>query len=117
MIRVKRIYDKPEKSDGARILVDRLWPRGASKREVRVDMWLKDVAPSPDLRIWFSHDRKKFSEFKILYVRELKDKKDILGQIKQMAGEKNVTLLYAAKDPKCNHAIVLCDYLNKNVRA
>jgi len=116
MIRMKRIYDKPEKSDGARILVDRLWPRGVSKKIAQVDAWLNDVAPSPDLRIWFSHDREKFSRFKKLYVRELKDKKDILGQIRQMAVKGNVTLLYAAKDPKYNHAVILCDYLNKNMR-
>lgn len=113
MIQIKRIYDKPDKGDGVRILVDRLWPRGVSKRAAQVDAWLKDIAPSPGLRIWFSHDREKFSEFRKLYVRELRDKKDILGKIQQMAGKKNMTLLCAAKDPKCNHAIILRDYLNK----
>ena len=113
MIRIKRIYDKPEKGDGVRILVDRLWPRGVSKATAQVDLWSKDVAPSPELRVWFSHDPKKFERFKKLYVEELKEKEDALEKIKQTGKAKNATLLYAARDPKCNHALVLCEYLNK----
>ena len=114
MIQIKRIYEKPEKRDGARILVDRLWPRGISKKTSGIDLWLKDAAPSPELRVWFSHDPDRFAEFKKRYTNELKRKTNALKTIKQLEKKQRLaTLLYAAKDLKCNHAIVLRDYLKK----
>ena len=114
MIKIKRVYDKPDKNDGVRILVDRLWPRGISKHAARIDQWLKDVAPTPELRQWFSHDPAKFKEFKKAYSRQLLEKRAILKDIKRLAQQHGiVSLLYAAKDPQCNNAVVLRDYLKR----
>ncbi|HEX8993933.1 MAG TPA: DUF488 family protein [Candidatus Paceibacterota bacterium] len=111
MITIKRAYDKPEKADGKRILVDRLWPRGLSKEKLKLDGWEKDLAPSPALRIWFGHDPKRWAEFKKRYRAELKDKKDELRAFKQSA--RHITLIYGAKDPERNHALVLKEALEK----
>lgn len=114
MIKIKRIYNKPEKEDGFRILVDRLWPRGLSKERAKVDLWLKDVAPSDKLRTWFSHDPKKWGDFQNKYKNELKDKREVIQRIKQIEKEKKlVTLLYSAKDEEHNNAIVLREVLQK----
>ncbi len=108
MISIKRVYDAPERSDGFRVLVDRLWPRGVSKETSRIDLWLKDVAPSKQLREWFSHDPAKWEEFRKRYSVELKDKQELLKQIRAIEKrEKTVTLLYAAKDKEHNQAVVL----------
>jgi uncharacterized protein YeaO (DUF488 family) len=108
MIRVKRIYDRYEKGDGFRILVDRLWPRGVSKNKAKVNLWLKEIAPSDKLRKWFSHDPKKWEEFKKKYKNELKNKKMLIEKIKRIEKEKGtVTLLFSAKDKEHNNAIVL----------
>lgn len=108
MIKIKRIYNKPEKEDGYRILVDRLWPRGLSKNKARIDLWLKEIAPSDTLRKWFSHDPLKWKQFKEKYKIELKHKKELIDKIKQIEKEKrNITLLYSAKDEKHNNAVVL----------
>ena len=116
MIKIKRVYDKPDTNDGVRILVDRLWPRGISKQAARIDQWLKDVAPTPALRQWFSHDPAKFQEFKQAYRGQLRRKRAILPDIKRLARQHGVvSLLYAAKDPQCNNAVVLRDYLKKSV--
>lgn len=113
MITIKRIYDKPEKKDGFRILADRLWPRGLSKEKAKIDLWLKEIAPSNELRKWFSHDPKKWNDFKKKYKSELRDKPE-LEKIKQIEKEeKTLTLLYSAKDEKHNNAIVLKEELNK----
>lgn len=109
---IKRIYDIPSKSDGYRILVDRLWPRGVSKEVAQLDEWDKDVAPSSDLRIWFGHKPERFEEFAIKYREELSHNKEELLRIKHLLKLHNVTLLYAAKNPQVNHAIVLKDYIN-----
>ena len=115
MIKLKRIYDKPTKDDGFRILVDRLWPRGLSKANSRVDLWLKDVAPTDRLRKWFSHDPKKWQEFQIKYKSELKEKAELVQQIEQIEKEHGiVTLLYAAMDEKHNNAVVLSQILTKS---
>jgi uncharacterized protein YeaO (DUF488 family) len=111
VLNVKRIYDKPEKADGFRILVDRLWPRGLSKQKARVDEWLKDIAPSDDLRKWFSHDLKKWETFKKCYFEELENKSDIIQAIIKKVEEGPVTLLYAAKEEKLNNAVALKEYL------
>ena len=114
MIRVKRVYDQASKEDGFRILVDRLWPRGLSKGKAKVDLWLKEVAPSDDLRKWFSHDPKKWQEFKKRYENELKSKQELLREIKQAEKEKGtVTILYSAKDEEHNQAVALFVFLQK----
>lgn len=111
MVQIKRIYEAPDKNDGLRILVDRLWPRGVSKEKAALDDWLKDVAPSPELRTWFGHKPERFEEFKARYLLELKDNQ-VAKELKETVKKsKNVTLLYGARDPKINHAQVLLDFL------
>jgi len=114
MIKIKRIYEEASTEDGFRILVDKLWPRGMSKDKAKVDLWLKEVAPSDDLRKWFSHDPQKWQEFKKRYGKELKDKQDLLRIIKQ-ADEENgtVTILYSAKDEEHNQAVALAAFLQE----
>ncbi|HEX9756639.1 MAG TPA: DUF488 domain-containing protein [Nitrospiria bacterium] len=108
MIKVKRVYALPEKKDGYRILVDRLWPRGLPKEKAKIDLWLKEIAPTDQLRKWFSHDPKKWDEFKAKYRTELKDKKESLEKVRKLEREeKIITFLYAAKDQKHNNAVAL----------
>lgn len=110
VIKIKRIYESPGKEDGFRILVDRLWPRGLSKEKAKMDLWLKDIAPSDALRKWFAHDPKKWTDFKKKYFQELNDKKGSLSEIIQKL-QGNVTLLFAAKDEKYNNAQALKEYI------
>jgi len=111
MLRLKRIYDPPTPDDGYRILVDRLWPRGVRKDAAALDLWLKDIAPSPELRTWFAHDPAKFADFTHRYQAEL-DHNPAVAQLRDLIrAHSTVTLLYAAKDPAINHAVVLRDYL------
>ncbi len=112
-INIKRIYDESSTDDGFRVLVDRLWPRGISKQRAKLDLWLKDVAPSTELRQWFAHEPAKFKEFSARYQTEL-DKNLALAELKDIVKKHGkVTLLYSAKDPKLNQAAVLKDYLDK----
>ncbi|MBC9930482.1 DUF488 domain-containing protein [Chitinophaga qingshengii] len=111
MIQTKRVYEDFSESDGYRILVDRLWPRGLTKEKAHVDEWLKDIAPSDALRKWFHHETGKFSEFRTRYLAELKDKKELLEEIRQRAKHHRVTLLYGAKDTEHNQAQVLLEVL------
>lgn len=105
---IKRVYEQALPSDGFRILIDRLWPRGLSKARADLDIWLKDIAPSTELRKWFNHDPEKWPEFKRKYKQELKNHKDALQLLKHLIKEKKkVTLLYAAHDENYNNAIVL----------
>jgi uncharacterized protein YeaO (DUF488 family) len=114
MIRIKRIYEQAAEEDGFRILVDRLWPRGLSKENAKVDLWLKEVAPSGELRKWFSHDPAKWAEFKEKYGEELAAKQPLLREIRQMETEKGaVTLLYSARDVEHNNAVALQAVLEK----
>lgn len=114
MIKIKRIYERPSKDDGYRILIDRLWTRGLSKEKARIDIWLKEIAPSNELRKWFSHDPKKWQDFQKKYEKELKKKSELLKKIKKMNKERKIiTLLYSAKDEKHNNAIVLKNALQK----
>ena len=106
-ILTKRIYEAAADSDGYRILVDRLWPRGISKNEAHLDDWIKEVAPTDRLRKWFDHDPEKFDGFEKKYREELKDKVEIIEKIRRKAADKTVTLLYGAKDTEHNQAIVL----------
>jgi len=113
MLRIKRIYDKPEPSDGYRVLVDRLWPRGLSKERAALDEWLKEIAPSPTLRTWFGHEPARFAEFKARYKAEL-SANPAVEQISHLLHQhQTVTLLYGARDPKHNHTIVLQEYVSK----
>lgn len=110
-IRLKRIYDKKADQDGVRILVDRLWPRGIDKQEAGIDLWLKEVAPSTELRRWFGHDPAKWKEFRERYRGELKANEAALESLRERARTETITLLYAAKDTAHNHAVALRDFL------
>ncbi|MCL2689079.1 MAG: DUF488 domain-containing protein [Chitinispirillia bacterium] len=113
-LQIKRIYDAESPKDGIRILVDRLWPRGIKKSDAHLDYWFKEITPSPELRKWFGHLPERFEEFSKKYIHELENNKTQIRQIKDMLKSKNVTLLYAAKSPRINHAIVLRNYIMQN---
>ena len=113
MINIKRIYDAPVPADGRRVLVDRLWPRGVSKDKARIDEWLKEVAPSDELRKWFGHDPEKWEEFRRRYREELKDHEGLLAQLRSEVRKGAVTLLFAAKDAEHNNAVVLKELLTQ----
>lgn len=114
-IAIKRIYEDSSKNDGYRILVDRLWPRGVSKEEANLDEWDKNIAPSTELRKWFDHKEERLQEFTLRYKEELMSQKDALNQILKIAQTQKVTLLYGAKDPEINQAVVLKNILNQQV--
>lgn len=114
---IKRIYDDADDSDGQRVLVDRMWPRGVSKERAELDHWFKEVAPSPDLRTWWDHDPRRFQEFADRYEQELSDGEHaerVDELIDLVHDHARVTLLYAAKDESVNHARVLQDYLRRH---
>lgn len=111
ILKIKRIYDVPDANDGIRIFVDRLWARGITKERAQLNYWLKDIAPSPDLRKWFHHEPEKFNEFKKCYEEELHCKTELINEVLTLLKKNNVTLIYAAKSPTINHAIVLKDYI------
>ncbi len=111
MIRLKRVYDPPEDADGARFLVERLWPRGVSKEAARLDGWLKDAAPSNELRSWYSHDPSKWDEFKKRYFRELEKERTALQPVREAAKRGTVTFVFAAKDPDLSNARALKEFL------
>ena len=115
MILVKRVYDVPEASDGVRVLVDRLWPRGLSKASAQIDLWLKEIAPSDALRKWFNHETEKWDRFKDDYFKELIEKKDAVLLLKRKAEHETVSLLYAAKDAERNNAVALREFLSGGV--
>jgi uncharacterized protein YeaO (DUF488 family) len=107
------VYDEPSSRDGYRVLVDRLWPRGLSKARARLDDWLKAAAPSDDLRKWFHRDRSRWSEFRKRYLKELKEHREELRPLAQMAGTRRVTLLFSSTDSERNNAAVLREYLRR----
>ena len=107
MIKLKRVYENPSPQDGLRVLVERLWPRGLTKERAAVDLWLKDVAPSPELRKWFGHDPARWEQFQERYRQELRQKKDAVQLLRQKGKEGTVTLVYAARDEDHNGALVL----------
>jgi uncharacterized protein YeaO (DUF488 family) len=113
-VKLKRAYEKPEKADGTRILVDRLWPRGLTKVKANVDLWLKEIAPSTELRKWFGHDPKKWRSFRARYHTELKRHPDQLELVKSTAKEGTVTLVYGARDQEHNEAVVLKQLLERS---
>lgn len=106
-LRVKRVYASPSPEDGARILVDRLWPRGLSREKARVDLWLKELAPSTELRKWFNHDPAKWDEFRQRYQQELRQQPAALAQLAELADTRPVTLLFGAKEERFNDAVAL----------
>ena len=112
-INIARVYDFPLADGTYRILVDRLWPRGIKKSNLQFDEWNKEIAPSTELRKWFDHKSERFDEFAELYEEELKQEKEELNRIKSIAKNESITLLYGAKDPTINHAIVLKNILMK----
>jgi uncharacterized protein YeaO (DUF488 family) len=114
MIRTKRAYDPPEKKDGVRYLVDRLWPRGIKKEDLQIEDWLKDIAPSHELRKQYKHDPERWSEFKKKYFSELKEHEDLVAHLKGKAKNGTVTLVYAARDTERNNAEALREYLEKS---
>lgn len=110
-IRTRRVYEEPEPTDGFRVLVDRLWPRGLSKDDAALDLWAKDVAPSSMLRSWFAHREDRFADFSARYVAELDKNPAVDELLAEMRPNAVVTLLFGARDPRLNHAVVLADYL------
>lgn len=115
-INLKRVYDPVSKEDGPRILIERLWPRGVKKEDLIMDEWLKDVAPSTDLRKWFSHDPAKWKEFQKKYFKELDENHEALEPILKALHKGRVTLLYSSKDTEHNNAVSLKNYLEENMR-
>lgn len=113
MIKLKRIYEKPSKDDGIRILVDRLWPRGLTKAQTGINLWLKDIAPSSELRKWFNHEPEKWDGFKKRYWTELKDKKEAVKILKQNIKKNDVTFVYSARNDEHNNALALKEFLEK----
>ena len=112
-MKIKRVYEKPEKEDGFRILVDRLWPRGLTKEKAGIDLWLKEIAPSTELRKWFGHDPEKWEEFKKRYLLELKENEEPMDRLRKQMKKENVTLVYAARDETHNEALVLLSELKR----
>ena len=110
-IQIKRVYEDKSKDDGHRILIDRLWPRGVSKEDAHFDEWMKELAPSTELRKWFDHKPERFEEFSKRYKKELAEKKELLDKLKELAKKRKVTLLFAAKDTEINNAVVIQEVL------
>ena len=108
----KRVYEPAAKSDGARVLVDRVWPRGITKEKAALDLWLKEIAPSTALRKWFGHDPARWDEFRKRYGKELDGNAEAVAQLKDMIAKGPVTLVYSAHDAEHNQAVALLDYLN-----
>jgi len=110
-VQLKRAYDPPSPRDGTRVLVDRLWPRGVRKTKARIDLWLKDVAPSTALRQWFGHEPARWSEFRRRYRAELKRQPEALTQLRTLARQGRTTLVFGARDERRNEAVVLKELL------
>ena len=111
MIQLKRVYEERDHSDGARILVDRLWPRGLTKEKAAVDEWMKEIAPTTELRKWFDHDLDRWKEFQARYRKELAQNKELVKDLKQKAKGHTITLVYGAHDQEHNAAVVLKEVL------
>jgi uncharacterized protein YeaO (DUF488 family) len=112
MLKVKRVYEPAQPSDGYRILVDRIWPRGVSKKNAHVDLWIKEIAPSSALRRWFGHDPERWTGFKQRYRRELQQRPQLTGQLRQLLKRhRTVTLIFSARDQRHNQAVALRAFL------
>ena len=116
-LRLKRVYEPAAPGDGVRVLVDRLWPRGLTREKAAVDHWMKDVAPSAELRKWFGHDPDRWVEFKRRYRSELRQHQDLLAEIRKLNRQRTVTLLFGAHDEEHNDAVVLREFLARDARA
>jgi uncharacterized protein YeaO (DUF488 family) len=116
MIKLKRAYDPAFPTDGTRLLVERLWPRGLSKEQLKLDAWIREVAPTTDLRKWFGHDPTKWRQFRIRYFRELDSRPELWRSIVSLAGRGTVTLVYSSHDEEHNNAVALRDYLQLKTR-
>lgn len=116
MLQLKRVYESPVRTDGRRILVDRLWPRGLSKEKAAIDEWLKDIAPSTELRRWFGHDPEKWREFQRRYRQELKTREELVREIAKVASRGPVTLVYGARDEEHNDAVVLAAVVRSHIK-
>lgn len=112
-VKIKRVYELPQDQDGQRILIDRLWPRGLTKEKARIDLWLKDIAPSTELRKWFNHEPEKWPEFQKRYSKELSNNQTTINELLFKIKKSNVTLVYSAKDELHNDAVLLKSYLEK----
>ncbi len=117
MINIKRIYEPSSQDDGKRILIDRLWPRGLKKEDARIDEWLKEIAPSNELRNWFDHDPNKWEEFKKRFFSELHRKEDLVERIISAARKGTVTLLFGSKEERFNNAVALKEYVDAKMNA
>jgi uncharacterized protein YeaO (DUF488 family) len=117
MLRVKRVYDTLDESDGRRILVDRLWPRGLSREKAAVDVWLKEVSPSNELRKWFGHDAGKWDEFRRRYFAELDANEAAVAELRKEVGKGSATLLFGTKETEHNNAVALREYLRGGRRS
>lgn len=116
MFKIKRVYQDLDDVDVYRILVDRIWPRGVSKEKAKLDLWMKEIAPSNELRKWFNHKPEKWEEFKNKYIKELEDKEDLIKELYNLEKtNKTVTLIYSAKNEKQNNAVVLLEILKKSL--
>ena len=115
MIKLKRAYEKPSRDDGLRILVERLWPRGLTKDRAGLDLWVREVAPSPGLRKWFGHDPAKWEQFQERYWKELEEKEEVVRLLKQEGKQGTVTLVYAARDEEHNSALALKRFLEGGI--
>ncbi len=116
-VRIRRVYEEASTGDGLRILVDRLWPRGLSKEAARVDRWMKEVAPSTQLRKWFNHDPDRWPEFQKRYARELDESADLVSELVALARQGEVTLVFGAKDEQHNQAVALASYIRRRMRS
>lgn len=116
-LNIKRVYEKPDKQDGKRVLVDRLWPRGLTKEKADIDLWLKGIAPTTELRKWFNHDAAKWEEFQKRYRNELNNNKEQVSLLKDQLKKGIVTLVYGAKDEDHNEALVLKEWLNGETKS
>ena len=111
---LKRAYEEPASTDGTRVLVDKLWPRGVKKEEARIDVWLKEIAPSDDLRKWFGHDPDRWDAFRKQYINELKENEEVVKKLCEIVEGGRVTLIYGAKDEQHNNAVVLKQYMEED---
>lgn len=116
MIKIMRVYEKVDVTDGTRVLVDRLWPRGIRRNTPNVDVWIKDIAPTDELRKWFAHDPKKWMNFKAKYMTELEDNKAVVKLLQLIRSTDPVTIVYASKDEEHNNAVVLREFLKRKFK-
>ena len=117
MIKLKRVYETPAPDDGVRVLVERLWPRGLTKEAAAVDLWVKEIAPSPELRKWYAHDPDKWPEFQRRYKAELREKPSELDEFRKVVDSETVTFVFAARDLERNSALLLRSFLEEKVGA